>query len=63
MGNSNKQSNPIVLIPIAMMFLVIGTIAFESTIWLKFAFLILSVILSAMSLLLLLKNEKNKNRK
>jgi len=53
-----KNSNSTTLIPIAMMFLVIG-ITFEESQWWKYTFMIISIILCVISLLFSLKN-KNK---
>ena len=51
-----KNSNPITLIPIAMMFLIIG-ITFDESQWWKYTFMIISIILCVISLLLSLKNK------
>jgi len=61
MKNRNQKNNPILLLPIAMLFTTIGSTI--SSKWLKFSLLILSVILSAISLLLLLKNSINNKDK
>ena len=57
--NNNKKRNAIILIPISMMFLILGITMFNSTKWLKFLFLIISIILSAISILSSLKNRIN----
>ena len=54
----NKQKiNSNTLIPIAMMFLVIG-ISFNETIWLRYTFMLISIVLCIISLLLSLKDKK-----
>ena len=61
MKNRNQKNNPILLIPIAMMFTTIGiTMSIQ---WLKFSFLIISVILCVISLLLSLRNNNNDKNK
>ena len=59
MENSNKKNIGITLISIAMILLVLGILLFDSIKWLKDSFLIISVIISAIALVLQLVNNTN----
>ena len=61
MSNGNKENKSITLIPIAMMFLIIGTTM--STQWMKYSCMVISIILSVISLFLALKNSNNSKNK
>ena len=60
MKSNNKQNKSTTLIPIAMMFLAVGISM--TTIWLKYSFVIISIILSAIALFLSLKNSNNNDK-
>ena len=53
----SKGQKSMTLIPIAMMFLVLG-ITFDTTKWIKYAFMISSIILCLISLILSVKEKK-----
>ena len=52
-----KNSKATTLIPIAMMFLIIG-MTFDETFWLKYTFLVISIILCIVSVGLSLKRKR-----
>jgi len=62
MKSNNKQNKSTTLIPIAMMFLAVGVSITTISIWLKYSFMIISIILSAIALFLSLKNSNNKDK-
>ncbi|HEY6915932.1 MAG TPA: hypothetical protein VI413_14740 [Paludibacter sp.] len=54
-----KEKNPKVLIPVAAMFLVVG-LTFDEMKWLKYIFLIISLVLSIIALQHSFKVKRNK---
>lgn len=56
MESNNKKSKGASLIPIAIIFVVMGILMFESTKWLKYSSLILGIILLVISIVIMLKD-------